>query len=144
MLVIGALFLSASFGIKVQEQGGIGPRVFPMAGSLLMAGLGLLQIAGAWKSAASGTILGKDLLPAAALAGLSVIYVIGITQVGYLLSTMAAAPAVLFLFGIRSPAGLILAAVMCPAVYHLIFFVGLGVFPPYGLQFDLLDVIQGY
>ena len=45
MLVVGLAFFVSSTGIEVLEQGGIGPRVFPMGGSLLLAGLGLLQLA---------------------------------------------------------------------------------------------------
>ena len=86
----------------------------------------------------------RDLWYIVGLLALSVAYVIGINYVGYLLSTAAAAPIALYLFGVRSIPGLAAAAVLCPAIYHLIFFVGLGVFPPYGLWFDLLDVIQGH
>jgi putative tricarboxylic transport membrane protein len=46
------------------------------------------------------------------------------------------------LFGIRNPLSLLIAAIVCPAVYHAIFFMGLGVYPPYGEWFDLLDLFQ--
>ncbi len=143
MLVIGLVFFVSSTDIEVLEQGGIGPRVFPMGGSLLLAGLGLLQLAGARPEGSEGQ-LAAGILPILALATVSVAYIAAIAHLGYLVSTALAAPAVLCLFGIRSVAGLVLAAIFCPAAYHLIFFVGLGVFPPYGLWFDLLDVIQGY
>ena len=50
----------------------------------------------------------------------------------------------MWLFGMRSPLWLLVTAIICPAIYHLIFFVLLGVFPPFGEWFDLLDVLQGY
>lgn len=155
MVAVGLGFFAASFGIDVREQGGIAPRVFPMAGALLIAMLGTVQaglgIAGAGLSPegrmaaeAGDQRHARDLWYIVGLLALSVAYVIGINYVGYLLSTAAAAPIALYLFGVRSIPGLAAAAVLCPAIYHLIFFVGLGVFPPYGLWFDLLDVIQGH
>ena len=51
-------------------------------------------------------------------------------------------PSILLLFGMRNPMGLLVAAIVCPAVYHAIFFIGLNVYPPYGEWFDLLDLIQ--
>ena len=154
MIAVGLGFFAASFGIDVQEQGGIAPRVFPMAGALLIAMLGAvlagLSIARAgpepegWMAAEGGTRdHARDAWHIAGLLALSAVYVMGINYFGYLISTAAAAPIALHLFGVRSVPGLAAAAVLCPAIYHLVFFVGLGVFPPYGLWFDLLDVIQG-
>ncbi|MXW87549.1 MAG: tripartite tricarboxylate transporter TctB family protein [Boseongicola sp. SB0673_bin_14] len=154
MVAVGLSFFAASLGIDVQEQGGIAPRVFPMAGALLIAMLGAMQVGhgtsraslvrkpqDAGEAEARGRAL--DAYHVAGLLALSVAYVAGINYFGYLVSTAAAAPVALCLFGIRSIPGLCAAAVLCPAIYHLVFFVGLGVFPPYGLWFDLLDVIPG-
>ncbi len=154
MVAVGLGFFAASFGIDVREQGGIAPRVFPMAGALLIALLGAVQ---AGLGTASADPEPEDQMAAeegdqghardawhvAGLLALSAAYVIGINYFGYLVSTAAAAPIALYLFGVRSISGFAVAAVLCPAVYHLVFFVGLGVFPPFGLWFDLLDVIQG-
>ncbi|WP_170559452.1 tripartite tricarboxylate transporter TctB family protein [Ruegeria atlantica] len=62
---------------------------------------------------------------------------------GYLLPTAIAAPIVLYFFGVRSRIGLAISVVLCPLIFHLIFFVLLGVYPPYGEVFDLLSWIQG-
>ncbi|MGB1238480.1 MAG: tripartite tricarboxylate transporter TctB family protein [Pseudomonadales bacterium] len=56
---------------------------------------------------------------------------------GYLLPTAVAAPLALYLFGVRKPLGLLVAALLCPLLFHVIFFVLLGVYPPYGEVFDL-------
>lgn len=144
MMAIGLGLFAASFGISFHNDAGYAPRVFPMAGALLIAALGALKLAGVHsgpsvtegRTANPGPLLG--------LVALSVAYVVAITHVGYLVGTAFTAPVALWLFGIRSPVGLLAAFFLCPAIYHVIFFVGLGVFPPYGLWFDLLDVIQGY
>ena len=62
---------------------------------------------------------------------------------GYILPTAIAAPVVLSMFGVRSPTGLALSVVLCPLAFYLIFFVALGVFPPYGEVFDLMQAIRG-
>ncbi len=141
MIVIGLGFLAAAFRIEILSEG-IAPRVFPMAGAVLIAILGGIQIAGASAdSKPPGSGKGPHIL---GLLTLSFAYVIAITHLGYLVSTAVAAPVVLWLFGIRSKPALALSVILCPAIYHLIFFEGLDVFPPYGSWFDLLDVIQGY
>ena len=141
MIVVGLGFFTASFEIEVLGEGPA-PRVFPMAGALLIVTLGGFQFIGARtdpESRSSGK--GLHLL---GLAALSAAYVVAITHVGYLASTAVVAPVALWLFGVRSKFGLALGLILCPVIYHLIFFEGLGVFPPYGLQFDLLDMIRGY
>jgi hypothetical protein len=82
------------------------------------------------------------LMQIAAALALSLFYVWIISKLGYLISTAIVAPSILLLFGIRNPLGLLIAAIVCPAVYHALFFMGLGVFPPYGEWFDLLDLFQ--
>ena len=144
MVAIGLGLFVAGFGISFHRDAGYAPRVFPMAGALLIAVLGSLQFAGirsgpveiGSQATNTGLIVG--------LVALSVAYVIGITHVGYLVASAFTAPAALWLFGIRSAVGLIAAFFLCPAIFHVIFFVGLGVFPPFGLWFDLLDLIQVY
>ena len=143
MLLVGLGLLIATTGIKVNTENGVAPRVFPMAGAVLIALLGSLKLV---LSEPQTNIENEDkssLGPIFALASLSIGYVLLITHFGYLVSTSVVAPVALFLFGIRSRTGLLAAIILCPLVYHVIFFVGLGVFPPYGLQFDLLDLIQG-
>lgn len=143
MVVTGGTILAASLGIEVLEQGGIGPRVFPLAGGVAIAGLGVVQVVSGLRERIAHVPLSRDFLRMLLLTGVSVAYLLGITWFGYLLATAVCAPVVLALFGVRTPLALGLAAVLCPALYHLVFFVGLGVYPPYGEVFDLLDVIQG-
>ena len=73
------------------------------------------------------------------LLALAVMYVLAIERLGYLLATTLASPAAFALFGARRPGPLALAAVLVPLALHLVFFRVLGVFPPLGRWFDLLD-----
>ncbi|NKB54400.1 MAG: hypothetical protein GKR97_19705 [Rhizobiaceae bacterium] len=77
------------------------------------------------------------------LLTVAVLYVWLISKFGYLISTATIAPMVMWMFGMRNPLALVATAILCPATYHYTFFVALGVFPPYGEWFDLLDIIQG-
>ena len=144
MVVTGGTILAASLGIEVLEQGGIGPRVFPLAGGAAIAGLGVVQVVTGLREGIAHEPLARDFLRMLLLTGVAVAYLFGVTWFGYLVATAICAPVVLALFGVRTPLALGLAAVLCPALYHLVFFAGLGVYPPYGEVFDLLDVIQGF
>lgn len=140
---IGLAALVASLAINKDADGGWGARIFPLIGSGALIVLGMIDLV---KSrgidrpkkvpAPVGQIVGLLLL--------SLIYVWLIGRFGYLLSTGFTGAAVLMIFGVRNPVGLLAAAILCPAVYHFVFFEMLGVFPPYGEWFDPLDVIQGY
>ena len=76
------------------------------------------------------------------VAVLAFVYQYAIVAFGYLLPTALVAPVVLYVFGVRSVPGLLLSMVLCPLVFHLIFFELLGVFPPYGDVFEPLDLIR--
>lgn len=134
--------LAASFQIEKDPGGGWGARIFPLFGSGALLVVGLLEL----RNALQGKLPKSP--PAApsvwALLGLALGYVWLIGKIGYLFSTALAAPLALWIFGIRRPSGLLLAAILCPAIYHLIFFELLGVFPPYGQWIDLLDILQRY
>ncbi len=144
LLLIGVGAMLASFDIPRDPDGGLGARVFPMmsSGALILLGtIGFL--AGLKPVATREEKTGKKLLvQIAAVLALSLFYVWIISKLGYLISTALVAPLILMLFGIRNPLGLVIAAVVCPAIYHGIFFMGLGVYPPYGEWFDLLDLFQ--
>lgn len=73
---------------------------------------------------------------------IAVLYQQSFTWFGYLLPTAIVATVALYLFNVRSPLGLLLSIVVCPAIFHIIFFVLLGVYPPFGEVFDLLSFIQ--
>jgi len=144
LALIGAGAMVASIDIPRDPDGDLGARVFPMmsSGALILLGtIGFL--AGLKPVAIRKEKAGNKLLAQiAAVLALSLFYVWIIGKLGYLISTALVAPLILMLFGIRNPIGLVIAAIVCPAVYHAIFFMGLGVFPPYGEWFDLLDLFQ--
>lgn len=142
LIAIGIGAAVASMGIGLDQYGRWGARYFPLAGSLALLGLGIAELWGARRP--TGLIDGGHLPAIGALLLLSIGYVWSISAVGYLISTAMAAPLALWLFGVRNPIGLAAAAFLCPAIYHIVFFVTLGVFPPLGRWFDLLDLIGGY
>ena len=115
-----------------------GPRMVPLLAASALTAAGLADAA--WPhpavvpdAAGAGRV--------ALLLGLAVLYVAAIDRVGYLLSTALAAPAALTLFGQRRIPVLVAAAIGLPVALHLVFFRLLGVFPPWGVWFDLLDVV---
>lgn len=144
LALVGAVAMIASFDIKPDPDGGWGARIFPLFGAGILFGLGLIEAFGGMRDVSQTASPARNILPVLVLLAVALAYVWLIGRVGYLLSTGIVAPLVLVIFGSRSPLVLVAAAVLCPAAYHLIFFIGLGVFPPYGAWFDLLDVIQGY
>ncbi|WP_245912859.1 tripartite tricarboxylate transporter TctB family protein [Litoreibacter ponti] len=141
LIAIGIGATVTSMGIGLDQYGRWGARFFPLAGSISLILLGIAELYGARPSQPSDR---KHLPAILALLLLSVAYVWSISAVGYLFSTALAAPLVLYIFGVRNRIGLCAAAVLCPAIYHAVFFVALGVFPPFGRWFDLLDVLGGY
>lgn len=137
---------AAYFGLQIpaEADGDTGARIFPLIGSFSIALMGALELRTGFADdgAARFSLTGSPGSVFGLLA-LSIIYVWLITYFGYLIGTGAAAALAMWLFGMRSPLWLLVTAIICPAVYHLIFFELLGVFPPFGEWFDLLDVIQG-
>ena len=145
LALFGAGAIAVSFGINPDPDGGWGARIFPLVGSGALLLLGLLETRKGLRAASAPAGAGAKSVPSIfALLLLSLAYVWLMSKLGYLISTGLTAPLALWLFGIRSRIGLGAAALLCPVVYHLIFFVGLGVFPPLGEWFDLLDIIEGY
>ena len=137
LALIGALALLASLSIDPDPDGGQGARIFPLISAVVLMILGTLETLTAFRTAAGrpGRQLRVLLLLALALA-----YVFGIGLIGYLVATAIAAPLAFLLFGRGHPLELLAAGLLCPIVYHLLFFVGLGVFPPDGAWFDLQDL----
>ena len=140
LVLVGASAMLTSMGIALDQYGRWGARLFPLAGSLALILLGVAEL----RNAPGAGVVERRHVPAiAALVVLSVGYVWAISAVGYLIATAVAAPMALVIFGVRRPLGLTVAAVLCPMAYHVVFFEILGVFPPLGRYFDLLDVIGG-
>lgn len=145
LALVGLGSLWATFQIDANVDGGSMARVFPLAASTLLTGLGVFEAIKAGHPKGGAPLrLGAEAGKVLQLVVLAALYIWAITQFGYLISTPFVTVAALWVFGIRSPVGLALAAAICPVFYHLIFFKLLGVFPPYGSRFDLLDVIQGF
>lgn len=144
LALIGAGAMLVTFDIPLDPDGGLGARVFPMISSGALILLGAIGFLTGLKPVAprKDRTDSKILVQIAAVLALSLLYVWIIGKLGYLISTALVAPAILMLFGIRNPLGLLIAAIVCPAVYHAVFFIGLGVFPPYGEWFDLLDLFN--
>ena len=145
LLVLGICSTLASLEIPRDSDGDLGAKVFPIMSSVALVLLGTLGLLSRTKGLVSEEIeksTENSLLKVTALLVLSLFYVWIISKFGYLVSTALVSPLILRLFGMRDPIGLLVAAIVCPAVYHAIFFIGLNVYPPYGEWFDLLDLIQ--
>ncbi len=141
LILLGIGASAASLNISLDQYGRWGARVFPLACSLALVLLGLMELRSA-NAGSRSERMPQSPVAVLTLLCLSIGYVAVMAKFGYLISTAIAAPAALWIFGVRRRAGLLLAAILCPLVYHLVFFVGLGVFPPYGDWFDLLDLLQ--
>lgn len=139
LALIGASALLGSLTIDPDPDGGQGARIFPLIAAIVLMLLGTLEtltasrpMAGAYQ----GQVRALLLLP------LALAYVFAIGLIGYLAATAIAAPLVFLLFGRQHPLELLAAALFCPVGFHLLFFVGLGVFPPHGAWYDLQDLWQ--
>ena len=74
---------------------------------------------------------------------LGVCYIFLIGKFGFLIATFFSTAVVFRLFGLRRPMGLLIVALVTPVLLHVVFFVLLGLFPPFGEWFDLIDILQG-
>lgn len=145
LLLIGIGAIVASLDIPRDPDGGLGARVFPLISSGALVLLGALGVLSGLKGFGHDEQTKEDrrtLLKISALLLLSIFYVWIIGKLGYLIATALVSPLILLLFGVRNPVGLLIAVIACPAIYHAIFFIALGVYPPYGEWFDLLDFFQ--
>ena len=144
LIGLGAVY--GALQIPRGAEGGIGgARIFPYLASGAILIFGALEFhKGIRGTDKTRFALTKVPFEITSLLALAIAYVLLITKLGYLIATGLVVPAALLLFGVRNPLGLLAAMVICPVVYQLIFFELLGVFPPFGEWFDLLDVIQGF
>lgn len=128
--VVGAMWIGAG-------PEAWGPRTVPMLGGAVMVVTGLAIMR---EPAATATAAGYGAWwPPLALLLLGGAYVLAMQRIGFLAATGLVAPLAFALFGVRSWAALLLAAMICPVALFLFFFRLLGVFPPYGAWFDLAD-----
>lgn len=144
LILMGVVALIASIQIDADISGDAGARFFPILGTAAIMGMGLLEVLKGLRGEATRLDMGSSAHEVLALFLIGSAYIFLMGKVGYLLATGFAAVAALWMFEVRNPLGLLFAALLCPAVYHVVFFELLGVFPPYGEWFDLQNVIVGY
>ncbi|WP_170759047.1 tripartite tricarboxylate transporter TctB family protein [Ruegeria lacuscaerulensis] len=148
-LVLAAISFVAIWGawqVPAASPGDTWAGIVPFAASVALLGLSTLLIAGASRQPAAAAPTASDngaTFQIVVLFIIALIYQQSFRWFGYLLPTAIVAPVVLYMFGVRNWVGLAISVVACPLFFHLIFFVLLGVFPPYGEVFDLLSWIQG-
>lgn len=156
-LVLAGLGLAAgvaALGIgEGRDAASWGPRTVPLLAAAALTVAGIADAASGRRVASGRDHLGRaaategvglaasggDRRLAWALLGVATLYALLMARTGYLVSTAAAAPAAFALFGVRRPAALAAAALLCPLALHLVFFAFLGTFPPRGAWFDALD-----
>ena len=149
LVALGFAAGAAALTIGGWGEGAWGPRTVPLlaAATLALAGVAValapstVEPPRAVEGVVAPSSSPKDEGEArvALLLGLAVLYVLAIDRVGYIAATALASPVVFRLFGARRPLTLVLAAIVLPLALHVAFFRLLGVFPPLGSWFDLLD-----
>lgn len=139
LIALGGLAALSAMAITPDYDGSTTARIFPLmtAGAITVTGALLLRARRARQAAEALPQVAGGWAPWQML-GVTAGYLWLMSKVGYLASTALAAPAALWVFGVRSPAGLLAAALLCPIAYHLVFFELLGTFPPYGAWVDPL------
>jgi hypothetical protein len=142
LALIGFAIFTMSFSLGSQQWGAESARIFPQVVSAVIFLLSLQLIREGWHSvnfrpvfnAMSGHVFWLFLT--------ATIYIALIEKIGYVLATAVIAPAAFWLFGERSPKFLLVSSILCPVAMHLIFFVGLEIYPPVGEYFDLIEFFQ--
>ena len=163
LIAIGFVGLTASLNVPLDQYGRWGARYFPLAASGALTLLGVIEVwcgrrttspgagpvpVGTPPDLAEGLAAERPARPPylriALLALIGAAYVWSMARFGYLATTAIAAPAALATYGVRDWWKLLLMALLAPAIFHVVFFELLGVFPPLGSVWDLLDVIRGH
>lgn len=149
-IVLAALSLIAIWGAWQVPAAGPGDTwagIVPFAASVALLALSGLVVLGGMRIAQGrvGTVTNGDAgtLDILILFAVALLYQQSFRWFGYVLPTAIVAPVVLYIFGIRNWIGLAVSVVICPLIFHIIFFELLGVFPPYGEVFDLIDWFRG-
>ena len=149
LLLLSLVALWGAWQVPQAAPGETWAGLVPFGAALALLGLSLLLVAGGLRTASNGQEIDNQQSAATGTREILTLFLIALIYqqsfrwFGYLLPTAIAAPVVLYLFGVRNRAGLVASVILCPLVFHIIFFELLGVFPPYGEVFDLLDVIRG-
>lgn len=148
--VVALIGLGAVWGayqVPPAQDGETWAGLVPMVVAVGLTLGGVLMVIGKLKEVAVssvGTVAqsSSTVKTVIAVAVLAFVYQYAMVAFGYLLPTALIAPVMLYIFGIRSVVGLAVSMVLCPLVFHLLFFELLGVFPPYGSVFEPLDLIR--
>jgi len=139
LALLSGLALWGALQVPKAPEGETWAGVVPFAAALALAVIALLMLASQIGSAVAEQRHSGINSSVWWLFALALLYQASLSSFGYLLPTALVAPLALALFGVRSPLGLGLSMLLCPLGFHLIFFVALGVYPPYGEVFDLAD-----
>ena len=152
LILLSAAALWGAWQVPSATPGETWAGIVPFGAALGLLAVSGLNLVGAGAGAATRQAA-ESSAPAAepssatlqviALFLLALIYQQSLQWFGYLLPTAFVAPVALYAFGVRNWIGLALAVVLCPLAFHIIFFELLGVFPPFGEVFDLLDAVRG-
>ncbi|MEM6636925.1 MAG: tripartite tricarboxylate transporter TctB family protein [Pseudomonadota bacterium] len=144
LTAIGALGIWGAWQVPAASSGDTWAGVVPFAAALALIALAGIMALSAARQPADGPVESTSgMLDILILFAVALLYQQSLRWFGYILPTAIAAPIVLYLFGVRNWIGLGLSVVLCPLVFHVIFFELLGVFPPFGLVFDLLFYLRG-
>jgi len=142
LMVVGGFATYFALQINVSETASTSARTFPLIGSIALIVFGALDALDAYRGDPDHDIEPGDTRSVILLLAVAVVYLVVLTKLGYLISTALAAPMAMWLFSVRRLLSLIAASIVCPALYHVVFFELLGVFPPFGEWFDFLDILQ--
>jgi hypothetical protein len=148
-MVMGAFSALAVFGalqVPAASEGDTWAGTVPLGAAVALAIISVIELIIRLKTSKAQAACNPNqgTRDVVILFVIAVIYQQSFNWFGYLLPTAIVAPLALYLFGVRSPKGLMLAAVLCPLMFHLIFFKLLGVYPPYGEIFDLNEFLWSY
>lgn len=145
-MVMGSLSALAIFGalqVPAASEGDTWAGTVPLGAAVALAVISVIELINRLnkskqKDASEPNQGARDVI---LLFIIAVIYQQSFNWFGYLLPTAVVAPLALYLFGVRNLKGLIVAIILCPLMFHLIFFILLGVYPPYGEIFDLNEFL---
>lgn len=141
LVALGALAAWGALLLPPPYPGETWAGLVPLLASAALAAVGVSIMFTAQSDAAADAAdaSARNETSAALMLALALVYHQGVVWFGYLLATAAAAPLAFILFGVRRPRTLVAAAILCPTVLYLVFFVALNVFLQRGELFDLLD-----
>ena len=150
ILFLGAFSVWGALLVPPPPEGETWAGVLPMGAALALTLTGALLAWSGFKHKTAGNgeasaspASGRSFKTVLGLIIIALLYQQAIGLLGYEVSTAIAGPVVLLLFGVRNKAGILLSIILFPLAFHLVFFTLLGVFPPIGSYWDLMEFIRG-